>query len=93
MTNQQGNWVGYDPSFDTEQNTRAAAKAAVESNERLSAMVGAMTVQLELSKASQASAEQTERFARGMAWASLIVAVASLGVAVAAIVVSVSFGG
>lgn len=80
------------PAMDTQRNTRAAADAAAESTERLSELVAAMTVQLELAKASQGSAERTERFARGMAWASLIVAVASLGAAVAAVVVSVGVG-
>lgn len=92
MSDQQGNWVGFDTEYHTERNTRASAEAATEANERLAAVSEAMAVQVELTKASLASAEQTERFARGMAWASLIVAIASLGAAVAAIVVSVVLG-
>lgn len=48
----------------------------------------AMETQLELAKAAQISAEAAQRFSRWISITSLIVAVASLGAAVAAVVVT-----
>lgn len=51
-------------------------------------LVAAMETQLELAQAAREDAVRAERFTRIMAWSSLAVAVASLGAAVVAIVVS-----
>lgn len=50
----------------------------------------AMETQLELAKAAQASADAAQRFSKWISISSLIVAVASLGAAVAAIVVTLN---
>lgn len=69
--------------------TRRTAQAAESTKERIEQLVAAMETQLELARASQATAERSERFARRMAWWSLGVAIASAGAAIAAIVVSI----
>ncbi|WP_243226697.1 hypothetical protein [Microbacterium sp. CIAB417] len=71
-----------------EASTRSTATAAAATAERMSSLIDAMGTQLELAKQARADAARSERFTRIMAWCSLFVAVASLGAAVAAIVVA-----
>lgn len=73
-----------------EANVRATARATEATQEHIEQLVAAMETQLELARASQATAERSERFARRMSWGSLAVAVASLAAAVVAIVVTLA---
>lgn len=75
-------------SRDTAANTRKAAEASAEMNERMGALVLAMEEQLRIARQSQADAERAERFTRRTAVLSLVVSIASLAAAVAAIVVA-----
>lgn len=65
-----------------------AADAAESTDQRMANLVEAMEAQLELAKATQASADAAQRFSKWISISSLIVAVASLGAAVAAVVVT-----
>lgn len=58
-------------------------------NERIADLLQAMREQLRVASQAQADAERAERFTRTTALISLAVAVASLGAAVAAIIVGV----
>lgn len=71
-----------------ETNTRRAANAAEDTRDRIEHLVDAMETQLDLARASQATAERSEQFARRMAWWSLGVAIASAGAAIAAVVLT-----
>lgn len=68
---------------------RRAARAAESTDEHIQRLVDAMETQLDLAKASQISSESAQKFSRWISISSLIVAVASLGAAIAAIVVTV----
>ncbi len=84
--------------------TQRAANAAEGTRKRLKRVVAAledqlevahstqraMETQLELAKASQVSAESAQKFSKWISISSLIVAVASLGAAVAAIFVTLN---
>lgn len=67
-----------------------AADAAESTDQQMTDLVVAMQTQLELAKASQKSAEDAQAFSKWISISSLIVAVASLGAAIAAIVVTVN---
>ncbi|MDZ4045566.1 MAG: hypothetical protein U1E32_07275 [Rhodoglobus sp.] len=71
-----------------DRNARRAADAVESTDQRMANLVDAMETQLELAKAAQASADAAQRFSRWISISSLIVSVASLGAAVAAIVVT-----
>lgn len=71
-----------------EQSLKASADAAKKTAKRVDEMVKLTDAQVELAKAARADAEQSERFTRIMAWASLGVSIASLGAAIVAVVVS-----
>lgn len=49
--------------------------------------LSASKAQVELTRAARADSDRSERFTRWMAWSSLAVAVASLGTAVAALII------
>ncbi|OZB81478.1 hypothetical protein [Microbacterium sp. 13-71-7] len=73
---------------ETMHNTRAAADAARRTESTMEEIAEAMRRQLDLAESTRADAERSERFTRIMAWCSLGVAVASLGAAIAAIIVA-----
>lgn len=73
-------------------NVRRPARATESTQERIEQLVAAMETQLDLARASQATAERSEKFARHMAWWSLGVAIASAGAAIAAVVISLTSG-
>lgn len=72
-----------------EGHNQRAANAAEDTRDRIEQVVAAMETQVELSRASQATAERSEKFARGMAWWSLAVAIASAAAATAAVIIAV----
>jgi hypothetical protein len=71
-------------------NTERAAELMSEQNEAIAQLVEITLSNLALSKTQQEHSERTERFARRMSWASVIIAGASLAAAVAAIAVSIA---
>lgn len=81
-----------DPDEWAPNRTAAAAEQTAEATGRLADMTSAVVdlteKNLQLAQAAQDGAARTERFTRRMAWASLIVAGASLLASIAAIIIS-----
>lgn len=82
----------YSPTADIADHTAEVADLMRLQHEAIAQLVALTATSLQHTRAQQASAERTERFTRGMSWSSLVVAVASLGAAVGAIVVSLTTG-
>lgn len=88
--------IDYDiPVFEPDDSPQRTADATEQMVEVLrdvhtvtADLVRLTNTNLQLTQAQQESARRTERFTRGMTWASLAVAVASLGAAVVAIFTS-----
>lgn len=83
------------PDFVIDDSHWRAADAAEETAATVGEMRAAMEAMLrltarnvEMAEEARKDAARTERFTRAMAWASTIIAIASLGAAVAAIVVA-----
>ncbi|MDL5350566.1 hypothetical protein [Microbacterium sp. zg-YB36] len=75
---------------ETMHNTKAAARAAERTEQTMVEIADAMRRQLDLAESTRLDAQRSEKFTRMMGWISLGVSVASLGAAVAAVVVTVS---
>lgn len=82
---------GFDDKYhdrETMHNTRRAAESARRTEETMDEIAEAMRRQLDVAETAREDAQRSEKFTRIMAWASLFVAIASLGAAIAAVVVT-----
>jgi hypothetical protein len=64
---------------------KTSAESAKATAKAVDDMLRLTRAQVEIARAARHDAERSERFTRSMAWSSLAVAVASLGAAVAAL--------